>query len=376
MSAPIRILHTESSKHMGGQELRILLEMEKMHDLGFESILAARSGTPILSEAKRRGLRAYAIPMHNRLDPISMAMLWRLMRRETIDVVNAHGSRDAWISFLVARMLGVSTVRSRHVANPIRRHRIGQMVYGSLCDQVVTTSESIRAGLIECGVAPGKIVSVPTGVDVARFAGTIRDGRVRKELGIPEQAPLIGMISVLRGDKGPDVFLTACDQLLGDQPNVWCVLAGDGWMRPQLEVQHATLSHRDRIVLAGFRRDIPQLLAELDALVLAAKIPEGVPQVILQAHAARVPVVATRVGGISEVAQEGVTAFTALPNDPESLVMAMRRALEDGTLAKAQVARGHALVAESYSVESMLRRMAGIYSDLARRSVPPLYTSG
>lgn len=366
MSGPLRILHTESSKHMGGQELRILLEMEKMRDLGFESILAARSGTPILAEAERRGLRAHALPMHNRLDPISMAMLWRLMRRERIDVVNAHGSRDAWVAFLVARLLGIRTVRSRHVANPIRRHRIGQMIYGNLCDRVVTTSESIRAGLIECGVEPGKIISVPTGVDVASFAAVARDGQVRNELGIPAQAALVGMISVLRGDKGPDVFLAACDRLLDERPDAWCVLAGDGWMRQQLEAQRDGARNRQRIILAGFRRDIPQLLAELDVLVLAAKIPEGVPQAILQAHAASVPVVATRVGGISEVAQEGVTAFTAAPNDPASLVVAMRRALEDRPLAEAQAARGHALVRESYSIEAMLGRMAEIYRALAR----------
>lgn len=371
MNGPIRVLHTESSKNMGGQELRILLEMERMHDIGFESILAARSGTPILAEAERRGLRAFAIPMHNRLDPISMMMLWHLMCREKIDIVNAHGSRDAWNAFLVARMLGVRTVRARHVANPIRRHRIGQMIYGSLCDRVVTTSESIREGLIERGVDPGKIVSVPTGVDVGKYANVRRDGSIRRELGIPENAPLIGMISVLRGDKGPDIFLDACNRLLCSRDDVWCVLAGDGWMRQQLEAQLSTLPQRDRMVMAGFRRDIPQLLAELDVLVLAAKIPEGVPQTILQAHSARVPVVATRVGGISEVAREGETAYTALPDDPDSLVSAMRRALEDSALAEALAANGHALVCESYSIEAMLGRMAGIYCDLVGQRRKP-----
>lgn len=361
---PIRVLHTESSKHLGGQELRILLEMEGLRAYGIESVLAARSGTPILAEAERRGLRAVAVPMHNRLDPISMAQLWRLMRRERIDVVNAHGSRDAWNAFLVARLLGIPTIRARHVANPIRRHRIGQMIYGSLCDQVVTTSESIRRGLIACGVAAGKIVSVPTGVDIARFAAARRDGHLRAEWGIPLAAPLIGMISVLRGDKGPDVFLNACDKLLDEQPDAWCVLAGDGWMRPQLEQQHAALRHRQRIVLAGYRRDIPELLAELDLLVLAAKIPEGVPQVILQAHAAHVPVVATQVGGIDEIAIEGKTAFTAQPNDSASLVEAMRLALREAARAAAQALQGHALVQQSYSVTAMLQRMAAIYQQL------------
>lgn len=365
MSRTIRILHTESSRHVGGQELRILLEMERMRDLGFESVLAARSGAGILDEARKRGLPAHAVPLFNRFDPVSMAMLWRLMRKESIDVVNAHGSRDAWNAFIVARLLGVRTVRARHVANPIRRHRLGQMVYGPLCDRVITTSESIRDSLIERGVAADKITSVPTGVDVASFETARRDGSLRLQLGIPESVPLVGMISLLRGEKGPDVFLAACDRLLAARQNTWCVLVGDGWMKPQVEALHASLSNRDRIVLAGFRRDVPQILAELDVSVLATRVPEGVPQVILQSHAASVPVVATAVPGIGEVAREGETAFTAPPNDSAGLADAIGRALDERTLAIEQAERGHSMVVASYSLESMVRRMAGIYRDLA-----------
>lgn len=369
MSRPLRILHTESSMNLGGQELRILLEMERMELLGCESWLAARSGSVIFDEARRRGLRTFALPLYNRFDPISMAALWRFMQRERVDVVNAHGSRDAWNAFLVARSLGIATLRSRHVANPIRRHRIGQLVYGALCDKIVTTSESIRAGLIEAGIDATKIVSVPTGIDVAEISSLKRTGIIRRELGIPESVPLIGMISILRGDKGPDTFLDASERLLSQRSDVWCVLAGDGPLRPQLEAQHAVLSQRNRIVFAGFRRDVPQLLTELDALVLPSKSNEGVPQVILQAHAARVPVIATRVGGISEVAQEGMTAFLAQPNDPDSLCNAMCRALDETSLASAQAARGFALVSGSYSLEAMLSRMVDIYGDLSRRHV-------
>lgn len=364
MTRPIRVMHTESSRHVGGQELRILLEMEGLGELGFESVLVARTGAGIIAEARRRGLRVHAVPMFNRLDPVSMAMLWRIMRREQIDIVNAHGSRDAWNAFIVARLLGVRTVRARHVANPIRQHGLGRMVYGSLCDLVLTTSESISRGLIERGVEADKIVSVPTGVDVTRFMSGQRGG-VRSELGIPESARVVGMISVLRGDKGPDVFLEACSRLLGERGDAWCVLVGDGWMRPQLDALHAALPHRERIVFAGFRDDVPAVMAELDVSVLAARMPEGVPQTILQSHAARVPVVTSAVGGIEEVARDNDTALTVPPGDAAALAAAIGRLLDDRTLATSLAERGHALVVENYSLDSMLGRMAGIYRSLA-----------
>jgi glycosyltransferase involved in cell wall biosynthesis len=363
VNARIRVLHTESSRNFGGQELRVLLEMERLVDFGIDSVLVARTGNPILSEAGKRGLRHYALPMYNRLDPVSMAGFAWIMRRERIDIVNAHGSRDSWNAFLVARLLGVRTIRARHVANPIRDHGPGRMVYGSLSDIVLTTSESIRQGLVERGVEPGKIVSVPTGVDVARFMGG-EHGRVRQELAIPPAAPVIGMISVLRGDKGPDVFLDACASLTAQRPDLHCLLAGDGWMRKDLEAMHAAMANRDRIHILGFRRDIPDLLADMNVAVLSARIPEGVPQALLQAHSARVPVVASAVGGIEEVARHDETALTVPPGDAAALAAAIGRLLDDRALAAALAERGHRLVVDNYSLDWMLNRMARLYREL------------
>lgn len=359
----IRVLHTESSRNMGGQELRVLLEMERLVDFGIDSVLAARTGNPILAEAAKRGLRHYALPMYNRLDPVSMAKFAWIMRREKIDIVNAHGSRDSWNAFPVARLLGVRTIRARHVANPIRSHGLGRMVYGPLSDIVLTTSESIRQGLIERGIEAGKIVSVPTGVDVARYMAGER-GRVRRELGIPEAAPVVGMISVLRGDKGPDVFLNACAELAARRPDLYCLLAGDGWMRKELEAMRAAMPNRERIFILGFRRDIPDLLADMNVAVLSARIPEGVPQALLQAHSARVPVVASAVGGIEEVARHNETALTVPPGDAPALAAAIGRLLDDRELAASLAERGHRLVVEGYSLDWMLKRMATLYCNL------------
>lgn len=366
VSPRIRVLHTESSKNFGGQELRVLLEMERLVDFGIDSVLVARRGNPILAEAATRNLRTYALPMYNRLDPVSMAMFARIMSREAIDIVNAHGSRDSWNAFPVARLLGVHTVRSRHVANPIRQHGLGRMVYGSLCDVVLTTGESIRDGLIERGIDPHKIVSVPTGVDVARFAGGQR-GRVRQELGIPDSAPLIGMISVLRGDKGPDVFLDACGELTTRHSDLRCLLVGDGWMRRELEARREAMPNRETIFITGFRRDIPDVLAALDVAVLSARIPEGVPQALLQAHSARVPVVASAVGGIEEVALDNETALTVPPGDANALADAITRLLDNPALAASLAEHGHRLVLSGYSLERMLERMADLYRELGKK---------
>jgi glycosyltransferase involved in cell wall biosynthesis len=360
----MRILHTESSQHLGGQELRILMEMEELTAHGVSSVLAARPGSRIVEEARRRGLKVHTVTMRGSVDPMAVARFLWILRCERIDLVSAHGSKDGWSAGLAARLLGLPVVRCRHVANPIRRHFFGRMVYGWLCDRIVTTSESIKAGMVERGVPETKILSVPTGVDSARFHPGVEKGWFRGELGLSPTTRLVGMITVLRGDKGPDVFIKAAEAIAAERPDVVFVLVGDGWMRERLETMVQSSQHSDRILMTGYRRDIPRILADLAVLVLSARIPEGVPQTILQAHAMGVPVVASDVGGINEVAIPGKTAIGVPPGDPKALAEAIVQVLSDPAGAASRAAQGMRMVAEGYTCEKTIRRMLQIYSSL------------
>ncbi|MEW6512815.1 MAG: glycosyltransferase family 4 protein [Pseudomonadota bacterium] len=360
----LRILHTESSPSLGGQELRILLEMEALAARGYDSVLVARPGTPILAEAQRRGLRVYGVPLRSSLDLPSMIKLALLMRRHRIDVVNAHNSKDGWNAALVARMLSIPVIRSRHIASRIRTGYFSRLIYGPLCDVVMTTGRDIGAGLVERGVNADRIEAIPTGIDPDRFANA-QPGALRVDLGIPAGATLIGQIAVLRGDKGPEYFVRAAQQLLSEGFDAWFVLVGEGPARKHVEAQLAAGGHASRIKLAGFRRDIPAILADLDLFVLAARSPEGVPQAILQAHAARVPVVATTVGGVREVAIHEETALCTAPRDVAGLASAMRKLIEDRELASQLAERGHRMTREHYSLNLMLERMDRLYRRLA-----------
>lgn len=357
-----RILHTESSPSLGGQELRILLEMEAMTSRGFESCLLARRDTPILAEALRRGLDAHPIDIRSSIDPVAISRFARFIRERQIDVINAHNSKDGWNVAIAAKLLGRPVVRSRHIANPIRTGKISQLIYGPLCAKVMTTSESIRRDMISMGVSADKIVSIPTGVDVIRFSHGV-PGRFRTALGIPHDVPLVGQIAVLRGSKGPHVFLEAAQRLIADGCPAWFVLVGEGPSRKLLERMLAERPS-SRIVLCGHRDDIPDVLADLDLAVLAATQPEGVPQAVLQAFAASVPVIASDLGGINEVAIDGQTATTLPARDPKRLAKAIAEHLQMPEQGKANAARARILAETQYSRDAMLQTMSLLYSDL------------
>jgi len=359
---PLRILHTESSPSLGGQELRVLMEMEGMVSQNFVSSLIARRGTPILAEAKRRGLDAHPIDIRSTVDPIAISRFLLFLKRQKIDLVNAHNSKDGWNVALAAKLLGIPVVRSRHIANPIRSGKLSQLIYGPLCDVVMTTSESIRQDMIDKGVADKKIVSIPTGVDIEKFSsGT--PGRFRASLGIPATVPLVGQIAVLRGSKGPHVFLEAAQRLVAQGCPAWFVLVGEGPSRKQLERMLAE-TPSSRIVLTGHRNDIPDVLADLDLAVLAASQPEGVPQAVLQAFAARVPLVASDLGGINEVAINGQTAVTLPPKQPEVLVQAILAMLASPALGKEHASRAFVLAETRYSRNVMQGKIRELYCDL------------
>jgi len=363
----IRLLHTESSMNLGGQELRILLEMEGLSGRGFESVLAAEPGSRILAEALARGHRAYPVKMRGSFDPVAVARFTGIIRREKIDIINAHGSKDGWSAGLAARLTGARVIRSRHIANPIRSHLMGRLVYGPLCDLVVTTSVSIRDDMAARGVSAEKIISVPTGVDTTMFHPDVVCGAFRASLGIPETAPLVGMVSVMRGDKGPDVFVKAAELVIKKRPDAFFALVGDGWMKRRLEEDISASAFSNRIIMAGYRRDIPSVMADLDLVVLPAKVPEGVPQVILQAHAMRRPVVASEVGGITEVAIPGQTARGVPAGDHAALADAIIRMLYDPAEAARLSEAGYRLVMERYTLGGMLDTMERVYRDVLAR---------
>lgn len=366
-SRSLNVLHTESSPSFGGQELRILLEMEALVERGIHSILVARPGTPILAEASRRHLTAYACPMRYYLQPSSLWQLAGLVRKHRIQVVNAHNSKDAWCIAPVARAFGLGIIRARHIANPVRPSWANRLMYGPLCDRVVTTSLSIRRHLVDRGTPEEKISSIPTGVDVGRFESA-SPGTLRSDLGIPPHVPLIGQIAVVRGDKGPTTFVKAAQRAIELGSNAWFVLVGTGPATPDVERTLAQGGHADRIRLAGFRQDIPQILADLQIFVLAANADEGVPQAILQAHAARRPVIATDRGGINEVAIADKTALVVPPKDVEALAQAMMHLRQNPVLADRLAEAGHQLVVDEYRQDLMLDKMERLYRELGKEA--------
>lgn len=349
----MRILHTEWSDGLGGQEMRVLSEMEGMLRRGHEVFLATRPSCRVAELAQQRGIRVKTLPMRRSLDLRSILELRQHLRREQIDVVNTHSGVDSWIGGIAARLAGAPVLlRTRHLNFPLKRTPLNFVHY--LPDRIVTCGEAIRKDLIERdGFNPARLVNIPTGIDFSRFVARKSRGTVRMELGRSETDFLVLMVGILRGVKGHEFALQALAIIAKKRPEIFLLLAGDGPMGDHLRQRARELGIESRVRFLGFRDDIPDLMNAADMLLLTSK-SEGVPQSVTQALGIGLPVAATRVGGVPELIEHDRTGLLVPRADPQAAADAIEYLLQNPERARrfARAAKAHALA--HFSLDAML----------------------
>jgi glycosyltransferase involved in cell wall biosynthesis len=370
------VLHTESSPGLGGQEVRTLNEARWTAERGWRVLLAGQPDGRFVERARAAGLEVVGIRMRGAWDLGAVCALRRLIRRERVSIVHTHSSVDGWVAGLAARTAAVPVVRTRHVSIRIRRR--GNPVYRWLADRVITSGEAIRDLVVEAGVDPRRVVAIPAGVDLGEFTGG-RDSRqdgghaVREALALSR--PVIGSVAMFRGSKGHVHLLDAFATIHAQHPAARLLLVGDGIRRPWVEGLAKDRGLADAVVFTGFRTDVPDLLRAMDCFVLASTRTEGVPQSLLQAFAAGVPVVASAIGGIPEVVEDGKTGILVPPEDAATLARAIESVLGDRAGAEARARCARHLVEDRFSHGASVSRLLALYdeviADAASRPASP-----
>jgi glycosyltransferase involved in cell wall biosynthesis len=355
----MKVLHTEWSDGLGGQEKRVLAELKGLSARGHQVFLVCREEAGIKAEAGKAGVPVYTLPLKSPYDLTSIFALRRILKRMAIDVVNTHSGIDSWVGGIAAKLAGVPLlVRTRHLNIPLKRTVLNFIHY--LPDMYITCGKNMKATLVgECGFPDRKVVSIPTGVD-SLFFGVSRDMSLKQEFGIPEASPVVSNIGILRRVKGHETTLNAVKRVVDFCPEVRFLLVGDGPRRVELEKMTDSLGIGRHVIFTGFLSDVTRILSFTDVSVLSSW-SEGLPQSVLQAMAAGVPVVATEVGGVPEVVMNGKTGLLVRAGDSEGLAEGIIRLLSDRDDAIRMAANARALVLERHSEEAMLDRIEELY---------------
>ena len=362
---PLRIVHTEASQGWGGQEIRILSEARAMIARGHQVTLLAPATAKIHAVAQAQGIPAVALPI-GRKNIRGVLALRKWLATHEVDVINTHSSTDTWLAALANLTLrhAAPIVRTRHISAPVATSWPNRWLYGRTSAAIATTGERLRRDLMDrLGLAPEHVVSVPTGIDLARFSRSqarARDG-VRAELGIGQDALVIGIAATLRSWKGHDYLLDAFSALAAQYPRLELLVAGDGPRREHLEQRIAATDLAQRIHLIGQREDVPDILAAMDIFALPSYANEGVPQAIMQAMAMELPVISTRVGAIDEAVADEETGFLVPPRDSLALAEKIRALAENEALRMQLGQAGRAWAEGHFSLEAMAVAMEEIF---------------
>lgn len=303
--------------------------------------------------------------MRSAFDPRALLRLRALLRARRVRLVHTHSSVDSWIAGVAARSLRRGVVRSRHVTIPVSRARA--VVY-RLADRVITSGEAVKAVLVSAGVAADKIVPIAPGIDPLRFHPDVSGAAVRAELGLT--GPVIGLVANLRGSKGHRFFLEAAREVRHHVAAARFLIVGDGVAFADIRRRVQELALDDAVIMTGFRKDVPEIMAALDVLVLPSIKSEASSQVIPQALAVGTPVVATTVGGSPELITDGVTGCLVPPADAAALAQGILSLLRDPARAGAMARRGAELVRARYTMDAAMARTVAVYDEVLTARPP------
>ncbi|TWU47590.1 D-inositol 3-phosphate glycosyltransferase [Rubripirellula tenax] len=328
-SIDLKVLHVVNGEHFSGAE-RVQSHLGRcLPKFGIGAGFACVKPGKFAAMLKEPGSDwgdGHDASMTNRFDLRAAARVRELVIAHGYELLHAHTPRTAMITSIAARMTGLPWIY--HVHSPASRdssnamaNRVNAWIERQAlrsCSHLITVSESLRMDCIRKGVAEEKVTVVHNGVPAVRPPRTVFPtvgGRWT-----------IGMIALMRPRKGLEVAIDALAKLKERGHDVTLRVIGPfetTVYEAGIQSQIDALEIQDRIERFGFTKDVPAALAELDAMVLPSLFGEGLPMVVLEAMAAAVPVIATRVEGTPEAVTHGVEGLLAEPQDPESLADAI-----------------------------------------------------
>ncbi len=367
------VAHVLSSLAIGGGE-RVALELaggqtDASHRVIVVSLAPDGPDGPLGEAFDARGVPVRRVAKRPGLDPTLALRLAALFRREGVRVVHTHNRLPLVYGAAAGRMAGAVVIHTRHGPG---RGTTGQRVLWRGAGRLLHAYVAVSPELLDLAKAlracnPAKLRVIENGIDVDRF-DTSPDARraAREALGLPQDAFVIGAVGRLSPEKEFPWLVRTSAPLLG--PDVRLVIVGGGAQEAAVRAQVSQHQVEPFVLLPGARNDVPRYVAAMDVFALSSSM-EGLPLAVLEAMAAGLPVVATAVGGLPNLIDDGQTGFLVPPGDENAMRDRLRALRADPALARAVGQRGRALARARYSRDQMVHRYLTLYAEMGAGAV-------
>ncbi len=378
-SDPIRLLKVMTTCSSGGTEGQVLKLMRNLDRRQFDLRFAClQKHGDILADFEQLNVPINEYQIKSLYRPETF---WRQlqfaadMRKNRIHIVHSYNFYANMIAIPAARIAGVplvlASIRDRGVYLSPAKKRAQKWVC-RLADKLLVNADAIRDWLLEQGYSDEKIVVIKNGIDLSLYTTTESCLPLRAELGIPESAPIVVMLSRLNPQKGVDEFIRAAALLRGLHPEAYFLIVGakmqyyDGvfsqdsdYLR-QLRKRVVELGVADRVIFSGQRKNTAEILMAATVSVLPSH-SEGLSNTLLESMAAGTAIVATNVGGTPELVKHGVNGLLVPVRSPLHLAEAIGNILDSAALAKRLGDAGRTMACSSFSLEKMLAETQSLY---------------
>lgn len=377
---PVKILYVHGIGHIGGAEMDLLAIMKSLNREQFLPSVACPPTGAFIERVREMGIPAFPVsfPSWRKIKdcwriPFAVVSLAAILKREKFDLV--HGNDYWWtpLVWLACRIRNIPFLV--HVRQQIHPRRVKQY-WLAKPERVLTICQEIRQSAIDGGVHPNRVQVVYSGMDLSSITQTT-GGEIRKRYGLQPGQPLIGAVANLFPRKGYEYLLQALADARTVIPDIHCVILGEGddaYYQKLLHLAHV-LDVKAAVTFAGFQSDVLVHMADFDVVVLPS-ILEGFGIVLLEAMAMGKPVVASKVGGIPEAVEEGVTGLLVPPAHSGKLAEALLLLLKNSSLRRSMGEAGKKRVATIFSLERTILALEKTYCQVLSQPQPEQWFSG
>jgi glycosyltransferase involved in cell wall biosynthesis len=329
-------------------------------------------------EQIRKRAEAWQAPLHS--IPDRGPLDWRVVanalefcRRENATIWHGHDYKSNALGLLLRpfhRMRLVTTVHGwvRHTNRTKLYYAVDRFCLPRY-ERVLCVSEDLVERCLEAGVRRDRCVLVENGIDTEAYPAAIDPAEAKRRLEIPADRLVVGAVGRLSPEKGFDTLIRAADRLLRDGLDFELVIAGDGGEAANLAALIETLGRGDRIRLLGYRADPDEIFRGMDLFALSS-LREGLPNVLLEAMASGLPVVATRIAGIPRLVINSENGLIVPPESVEALAEGLQRLLTDPAMRERFGRQGRLTIEQRYSFAARIRKIRAIYDELLDPRVP------
>ena len=361
------VLLVALSKGYGGADVRVFDLAQAFHGR-IPYTVATIKGSLLQQKLTAANLSTHPLP-YARSDPRLLWHIRRLIQDKDFRVVDAHNPQSQWWGLWAAQLTAVSSLVStvHHAYGRVENLRRRDQLYEKVLQanirwgcQFVTVSQSIYEYLLEIGVNEDDLSLIHNAIDLHETASQPPDYSWREKLGWGDDTVVVIVVGRLEVQKGHKYLLEAMNLAVKKQPQLRCLLVGDGRLRPELERQIHDLGLAQWVHLAGFRQDVTALLGSSHIFCLSS-LYEGLPYALLEAAAYRLPFVVTAVDGMAELLTNEQNALLVPPADPAALADALCRLADDPQKRANLGQASYTLVKQQFAPDVMMAETLSIY---------------